>query len=130
MARRHDQVFAAPTTERGDLAGDGDLALYFEYVEELRKVPTLTVVDEVVAFARQPLPPDFRQGQRPNARREARDDPDRLREEQASDLERVYAEYTGGAVAPKKKGRARTNTVKTAARKRTPSRTKRSKSKS
>jgi hypothetical protein len=127
MARRHDKVFAVPTTERGDLAG-GDLALYFEYLEELRKVPTLTLVDEVVVSARPALPADFRQGQRPNARREGRDDPHRLREEQAGDLELVYAEYTGRAAAPKKKrGRARNDAANPPARKRSASGRKRRK---
>lgn len=103
-----------PAAEQGDPVADRESALYLEYVAELRKVPTLTLQDEVVVSPRPTLPADFRQGQRPNARREARDDPDRLREQQASEIEALYVEYASGAVAAKKKKRrARAQSVST-----------------
>lgn len=105
LARRHDKLFIAPTTKHAALAVDGEPALYLEYVDELRKVPTLPLHDEVIVSPRPKLPVDFRQGQRPNARKEARDDPYRLREEQASDHEALYLEYASGAGGPKKKSK-------------------------
>jgi hypothetical protein len=110
MARRQDKLFTEPTAEHAAPAGDSGPASYLEYVDELGKVPTLALSDEVVVSPRPALAPDFRQGQRPNARREPRDDGYRLREEQASDLEGLYAEYVSGgngAAAKKKRTRAR-----------------------
>ena len=111
MARRQDKLFAAPTAERAEPTGDGGPAPYLEYVAELSKVPTLTLHDEVASSPRPALEADFRQGQRPNVRKEARDDPYRLREEQAGDLEELYAEYAsgsaGGAAKKKRKRAAR-----------------------
>jgi len=134
MARRQDKLFVEPTTRRGDLAPGGEPALYLEYVEELGKVPTLTLGDEVVSFPRPSLPADFRQGQRPNARKEARDDPYALREERTGDLDLLYAEYAGGGSATtQKKKRKRAgakgdSATRAPARKRGPTRRKRSKS--
>ena len=110
MARRQDKLFAEPTAERAELIGDDGPTPYLEYVDELSKVPTLTLHDEVAISRRPVLAADFRQGQRPNARKEARDDPYRLREEQAGDLAELYAEYASGtaaAVVKKKRKRAR-----------------------
>ena len=107
MARRQDKLFAEPTAERAEPTGDGGPAPYLEYVDELSKVPTLTLHDEVAVSPRPVLAADFRQGQRPNARKEARDDPYRLREERAGDLEELYAEYASGTADAVKKKRKR-----------------------
>jgi len=110
MARRQDKLFVEPTAERAALTGDDGPARYLEYIDELSKVPTLPLQDEVVVSPRARLAADFRQGQRPNVRKEARDDSYRLREEQASDLEELHAEYasgTAGSAAKKKRKRAR-----------------------
>jgi hypothetical protein len=110
MARRQDNLFAEPTAERAGPTGDGGPASYLEYVDELGKVPTLPLDDEVVVSPRPTLAPDFRQGQRPNVRKAGRDDPYRVREEQASDVEGLYAEYAAGTVVPagkKKRKQAR-----------------------
>ena len=101
--------------------------MYLEYVAELAKVPTLDLHDEVVLSPRPALPADFRRGQRPNARKEARDDPYRVREGWASDLEELYTEYAGGAVASSKK-RRRAQSAKPPARKRAATGRKRRKS--
>lgn len=103
MARRHDNLLVNPTTQDAD--AESGPALYLEYVEELLKVPTLTLHDEVVVAPRPTLPVDFRSGQRADARKAPRDDGYRLREERASDLEALYAEYAGGAEGLEKKGK-------------------------
>jgi hypothetical protein len=104
MARRHDNLLVKPRAQDAD--AEGEPALYLEYVEELLKVPTLTLYDEVVVSPRPTLPVDFRSGQRADVRKSPRDDPHRLREERTSELEVLYAEYAGGVddAEKKKKG--------------------------
>ncbi|HVS25193.1 MAG TPA: hypothetical protein VMU03_15800 [Gammaproteobacteria bacterium] len=118
MARRHDNLLLKPTTQGADAASES--ALYLEYVEGLLDVPTLTLHDEVVVSPRPTLPVDFRSGQRADARKAPRDDLYRLREELASDLEVLYAEYASRVDdAEKKKGKsARTAATRASVRKR------------
>jgi hypothetical protein len=110
MARRYDNLFITMPMEHGAPFGD-EHALYSEYVLDLLNIPTLR--DEVAA-PRPVLLADFRQGQRPNVRKASRDDPFALREERASDLESIYAEFSDGVAGPtiaaaptKKKRRAK-----------------------
>jgi hypothetical protein len=110
MSRRHDTIFADEAAHDRECFAGGAHALYLEYVSELLKVPTLTVADEVVAVPREPLPADFRQGYRPDARKEARRDPYLARDERKGDLEELYAEYESGAAATTKKKTKRKKT--------------------
>jgi hypothetical protein len=103
MFRRHDTTFAADAVGNREAYADREHALYVEYVGELSKVPTLTPADEVVFAPRKPLPVDFREGWRADARKESRRDPYLVRDEQRRYLEELYAEYECGLEGATKK---------------------------
>jgi len=73
--------------------------VYDEYLGELDKVPVLR---DPVARPRPALQADFRQGQRPDARRESRPDAHSLREAHDGDLLSLYTELTHAAASPRK----------------------------
>jgi hypothetical protein len=130
MSRWHDTILTDEAADDREEFADGAHSLYLEYAGELLKVPTLTLADEVVVTPRKPLPVDFREGHRPDARKEARSDPYLFREERRRDLEELYAEYERGAGGATKKKRKRAQAPRAAApkRKRSQSKPKRRKS--
>lgn len=99
---------------------------YQEYVRSLDEVPVL------VDVAREPphvTIRDFRMGQRPDARKAARDDAAALREQHAGDVAAYYAEYVeiDGALKATKRAPPRKAAVKkTGAQKKRAKRAKRS----
>jgi hypothetical protein len=129
MFRRHDTTYADDAAGNREAYADREHALYVEYIGELSNVPTLTSADEVVLAPRKPLPIDFREGWRPDARREARRDPYLVRDEQRRDLEDLYAEYERGpegATKKKTKGKKARAQAPRAARAKAPKRKRRS----
>ena len=92
-------------------------AVYEEYLRMLDEVPVLSdIVDEPPRIRIR----DFRRGERPDARKQPREDPYLLREQLAWDIEQRYAEYVETLAkppvvkpaarvkkAPSKKGRAK-----------------------
>jgi hypothetical protein len=100
--------------------GLGNQAAYDEYLRWFDRIPVLQ--DTVSVPVRPPPPPDFRRGERPNARREARPDSYTAREANLAELERLYDEYLNPSpAAPGKRKKSRTPKTK--------SKTKRKKSK-
>ena len=98
---------------------------YQEYVRSLDEVPVL------VDVAREPprvTIRDFRLGQRPDARKAARDDAAALREQHAGDVAAHYAEYLeiDGALKATKRAPPRKAAVKKGAQKKRAKRVKRS----
>lgn len=101
-----DQTFATIGTS-------DEYSVYDEYLRELDRVPVLR---ESVALP-PPFPADFRQGQRPDARKRSRDDGEAHRESQTGELEHLYREYIDAAVtAPKTAKRPKSDRPKTAKR--------------
>jgi hypothetical protein len=78
------------TAEEHD-TGETEHSVYDEYVRGFDDVPTL--LDAVGPPPPRRHAPDFRQGERPDLRREPRVDARALRETKAADLERAYVEY-------------------------------------
>jgi hypothetical protein len=95
---------ALALTQRTHTAPGGffDHALYDEYVCELDKIPVLR---DPVELPRARLQADFRQGQRPDARRESRSDAYTRREAQAGDLLSLYVEHSQAAATPPKRAK-------------------------
>ena len=86
---------------------------YQEYVRSLDEVPVLVdVVHEPPRVATK----DFRLGQRPDARKAARDDAAALREQHAGDVALQYAEYIeiGAALTTAERAPPRKSAVETA----------------
>lgn len=75
-----------------------EIECYDEYVRGLEEVPTL--VDAVAPGPRPP--PDFRNGERPDQRKEPRPDAWLERESLSSEIERLYSEYASGSAADAK----------------------------
>jgi hypothetical protein len=83
-----------------------DFSVYEEYVRGFDDVPVLQ--DAVHAPPRRRPPPDFRRGERRDARKEARPDAYTTREQNAAELALLYGEYCGdvpGAPAPAKRSK-------------------------
>jgi hypothetical protein len=89
-----------------------DFSVYEEYVRGFDDVPVLQ--DAVHTPPRPRPPPDFRRGERRDARKEKRPDAYAVREDNAAELARLYGEYCGDVPAAPAK---RTKTTKTAKRK-------------
>ena len=70
-----------------------DFSVYEEYVRSFDDLPILQ--DAVDAPPRPRPPPDFRRGERRDARKEARPDAYIAREDCASELALLYGEYCG-----------------------------------
>ena len=87
-----DQTFAA-------VMGAGGLTPYDEYLHELDKIPVLR---DPVATSQRILQPDFRQGQRRDARKQPREDGYTLRESHTGELEALYREYATPPKPPKR----------------------------
>jgi hypothetical protein len=117
-----DQTFA--TLEHSD-----EYSAYIEYLGELDRVPVLR---DPVALP-PAFPPDFRQGQRPDARKRARDDGEARRESRAVEIEKLYREYVGvdttanSVVTREKAAKRPKNVPPKATRTKTPKRRKRRK---
>ena len=88
LALEDQQVFGANEEPGND-------ALYEEYLRGFDRVPILR--DAVVIPPPRIAPPDFRQGERPDVRRETRLDALSLRESNVAELELVYQEYVQAA---------------------------------
>lgn len=67
-------------------------AVYQEYVRGFDDIPVLQ--DAVHVPPRPPVQPDFRRGERRDARREQRPDAYSIREANRADFERLYREYS------------------------------------
>ena len=81
----------------------GGHALYDEYVRGFDEVPVLR---DAVALPPRRVTPDFRKGERPDNRSEARPDPYSAREAKSAETAALYAEYVDpevGRPKPKKK---------------------------
>jgi hypothetical protein len=89
----------ATTPTEPTFADSNDCELYDQYVSELDKVPVLR---DSVPLPRPPLPADFRQGQRKDARKESRPDAHIAREAVAGDLMSQYVEYLHAVLKPRK----------------------------
>jgi hypothetical protein len=74
-----------------------DRELYEEYVRGFDDVPTLS--DAVALPPRRALPPDFRRGERKDARKRPREDSRAAAEARARELEYLYGEYVHGVLA-------------------------------
>jgi hypothetical protein len=70
-----------------------DFSVYEEYVRGFDDLPILQ--DTVHAPPRPRPPPDFRRGERRDARKESRPDAYTVREDNAAELARRYGEYCG-----------------------------------
>jgi hypothetical protein len=81
-----------------------ELDCYDEYVRGLDEVPTL---HDAVSPGPKP-PPDFRSGERPDQRKEPRPDAWLARESLASEIERLYREYSSDPPPAAKKTTKRT----------------------
>jgi hypothetical protein len=103
---------AAVVSHSAHDAEPDDFSVYEEYVRGFDDVPVLQ--DAVHAPPRPRPPPDFRRGERRDARKEARPDAYAVREDNAAELARLYGEYCGDIPAAPAK---RTKTTKTAKRK-------------
>jgi hypothetical protein len=89
-----------------DAAEPDDFSVYEEYVRGFDDVPVLQ--DAVHAPPRPRPAPDFRRGERRDARKEARPDAYIAREQNAAELARHYGEYCGElpALTPTKRPKA------------------------
>ncbi len=82
----------APANPAFDPAGDANgYALYDEYLRGFDDVPVLR--DTVALPPPRPVQPDFRHGERRDARKQARPDTQALRDANVSELELLYEEY-------------------------------------
>jgi hypothetical protein len=96
---------AAPNAELGNQAD------YDEYLRGFDRIPVLH--DAVSVPVRTPPPPDFRRGERPDVRKDARPDSYTARQTNLAELDRLYAEYSDPSpAAPVKQKKARTPKTK------------------
>jgi hypothetical protein len=100
----------------------GGHALYDEYVRGFDEVPVLR--DAVALPPRRSPQPDFRKGERPDKRAEARPDPYSAREVRLAETETLYAEYLDPAAArPKPKRKRKRKRKRKTKSKKAPTRT-------
>ena len=96
-----------------------DAAVYQEYVRGFDDIPVLQ--DAVHIPPRPPVQPDFRRGERRDARKEPRPDAYSIREKHRAELEELYGEYVeppAAARATKKRKTAKRKTQKRKTKKR------------
>jgi hypothetical protein len=117
---RQTRPLEDPAATNGEL---GNQAAYDEYLRGFDQIPVLQ--DAVSVPVRPPPPPDFRRGQRPDVRKEARPDSYTARQANLAALERLYDEYSRATSAVRAK-RKKARTRKTKSKPRPKSETKKS----